>query len=226
MYTTEKSLSEVGLGNLVISEIRGPTFNIEGPLQGTRCTLVRLFGCNLHCKWCDVEYSWRGRAFSKLTTDEVYTCIDSTRTKHIVITGGEPLLQTETLISLTSRLHSTKHTIEIETNGTIRPHPHLYTDRWSVSPKLGNSGMANVYYEVLEQFIETGKAIFKFPCWSKKDVYEVQDHNLPADLVYILPIGNAIDGLDQSLYDIASVTLQAGFNLTDRLGVRVKNYLR
>jgi 7-carboxy-7-deazaguanine synthase len=218
----DKNISNPGLGTLTISEIRGPLFNIEGPWQGIRCTLVRLFGCNLQCNWCDVEYSWRGTAFSRLTIDEVYTCIQSMRTKHVLITGGEPLLQAHALCALTARLHSAGNTVEVETNGTIRPWPGLYVDRYSVSPKLTNSGRNSIFPEVLRAFVDTDRAVFKFPCWEPNDIAQVAEYDLPKDLVYIMPIGARALGLDCSLDDIKDATLRYGFNMTDRLGIRLR----
>ena len=35
-----------------------PTVQGEGPHVGRLCTFVRLWGCNLHCRWCDTPYTW------------------------------------------------------------------------------------------------------------------------------------------------------------------------
>ena len=39
-------------GDLVISEVFGPTFQGEGPTLGRRAAFVRLGRCNLDCTWC------------------------------------------------------------------------------------------------------------------------------------------------------------------------------
>jgi 7-carboxy-7-deazaguanine synthase len=62
---------------------------------------------------------------------------------HIVITGGEPLCQQDSLIDLIAgmRAQGMYNFITIETNGTITPKPELMVEGifWSVSPKLSTS---------------------------------------------------------------------------------------
>ena len=45
--------------NLQVSEIF-KSLQGEGTRAGLPCTLIRLAGCNLRCKWCDTQYAWDG----------------------------------------------------------------------------------------------------------------------------------------------------------------------
>tara|TARA_Y100001934_G_C12314739_1_gene756801 strand:+ start:1203 stop:1580 length:378 start_codon:yes stop_codon:yes gene_type:complete len=71
----------------------------EGVNLGSPCTFLRLAGCNLKCTWCDTKYTWDWDKYK--SEDEVVqisvknlTCkIKSLHQQHLVITGGEPLLQ-------------------------------------------------------------------------------------------------------------------------------------
>ena len=60
---------------------------------------------------------------------------------HIIITGGEPLLQQIALMEWIQLLDRSLK-IEIETNGTVLPTRELQERvyQWNVSPKLENSG--------------------------------------------------------------------------------------
>lgn len=108
----------------------------EGGLAGTPSVFVRTSGCNLHCWFCDTPYtSWepeRTRRDWQAIRDDVLA-IDC---RHVVVTGGEPLLQPE-VVPLTASLQEAGRHITIETAGTVfRP---VVADLVSLSPKLSNS---------------------------------------------------------------------------------------
>jgi len=64
--------------------------------------------------------------------------------RHLVITGGEPLLWLDELMPLLRMIKSLGWYVEVETNGTIPPNGLVnYVDEFNVSPKLSNSGLPN-----------------------------------------------------------------------------------
>jgi len=96
----------------------------EGSRAGCPAVFLRLAGCNLSCAWCDTKYSWgRGGAVPE---PELASRIMSFQSPGLVITGGEPLLQTPAIERLLALLPPNLF-IEIETNGTIVPTPRLAT---------------------------------------------------------------------------------------------------
>jgi 7-carboxy-7-deazaguanine synthase len=108
----------------------------EGVLAGVPSVFLRTSGCNLRCWWCDTPYtSWKPEG-SEWTTDQLLDYVRSNSTGHVVITGGEPMIQPE-LETLAQRLHDANQHITIETAGTI--FKHLPCDLISISPKLANS---------------------------------------------------------------------------------------
>lgn len=95
----------------------------EGSRAGLPCVFVRLTGCNLRCTWCDTAYAFHGGA--KQSVDEVLRRVHelsgangagSAKIKLVEITGGEPLLQSETP-ALAARMLSDGFTVMIETSG-------------------------------------------------------------------------------------------------------------
>lgn len=104
---------------MVITEIF-KSIQGEGTRAGLPCIFVRLTGCNLRCTWCDTAYAFYGG--DKMTLDEVVARVrelagvTETRIPLVEITGGEPLLQRETL-ELASRLLADGFTVMIETSG-------------------------------------------------------------------------------------------------------------
>jgi len=67
----------------------------EGRLLGVPSVFIRTSGCNLRCVWCDTPYtSWQpqGKPWS---LPKILREIDNYPARHVVITGGEPLLAAE-----------------------------------------------------------------------------------------------------------------------------------
>lgn len=86
----------------------------ESTYAGLACTFVRLTGCNLRCVWCDTEYAFHGGA--KMSIDEVVAKVAELRGDLVEITGGEPLLQPES-IPLMRRLLDDGYRVMLETSG-------------------------------------------------------------------------------------------------------------
>src|SRR4051812_39944646 len=108
----------------------------EGSLLGMPSVFVRTSGCNLRCSWCDTPYtSWRPEG-DILSTAEVLERVCNYRCRHVVLTGGEPMIAPE-LPSLTEALRTEGLHITIETAGTVEA--PVTCDLMSISPKLSNS---------------------------------------------------------------------------------------
>lgn len=108
----------------------------EGGLAGTPSVFVRTSGCNLRCWFCDTPYtSWEPER-TRVGWREVFDRVLAIDCRHVVITGGEPLLQPD-VVPLTQALRETGRHVTVETAGTaFRP---VAADLISLSPKLANS---------------------------------------------------------------------------------------
>jgi len=99
----------------------------ESTWAGERCAFIRLSGCNLRCGWCDTRYSFdeQGR---ELTVGMIVEAIRPFNATVVEITGGEPLLQ-EATPELAAALLAEKHTVLVETNGSmdisVLPYPTI-----------------------------------------------------------------------------------------------------
>jgi 7-carboxy-7-deazaguanine synthase len=108
----------------------------EGILVGVPSFFIRTSGCNLRCRWCDTPYtSWLPEG-ERRSTRELVDEANQSGVGHVVVTGGEPLLQRE-LGDLTSRLRAHRLHVTVETAGTVDP--DFECDLLSLSPKTGNS---------------------------------------------------------------------------------------
>ena len=97
---------------------------------------VRTSGCNLRCAWCDTPYtSWQPEG-TDWALDRILDEVRAYPARHVVITGGEPMIQPE-IMPLTTRLGHLGLHITIETAGTVFQPGEC--DLMSISPKLSNS---------------------------------------------------------------------------------------
>ena len=206
----------------------------EGVSMGRPSVFLRLALCNLQCSWCDTAYSWKWKPGEKerhvvdWPEKRIAEEIRSFPVKHVVVTGGEPLLQQEALIRLCVLLPG--YTFEIETNGTLVPDERLdsFIGQYNVSPKLGHSGNASarsLVPESLEWFAVSPKAWFKFVVGDPADVDEVQSlqdrYGMSCDRVLLMPKGTTSGELTVVRSWLADECLKRAYRLTDRLHVHL-----
>ncbi len=173
----------------------------EGKSVGLPSIFVRTSLCNLHCIWCDTDYTWNWvgtrfahvndatpgyQKFSKkdwiaeCSVAEVAETVAGLPCKNIILTGGEPMLQQTQLLALIDilRSKSSDYRFEVETNGTLSPTPEfdLAVDQYNVSPKLENSANPRRLREkpaAMRFFAASPKANFKFVVAETSDLQEV-----------------------------------------------------
>jgi len=220
----------------------------EGASIGRPSTFIRLSRCNLACVWCDTAYTWRftgdnrphrdDEAFERaanqvtLSEDDAAARIAALAPKRLVITGGEPLLQgpalarmLTALIALRPEMH-----VEIETNGSVPPHPALdaLVHQYNVSPKLSHSGNPAelaLAPERLAHWAAEPRAWLKFVIAEPADVDEVialqRAFAIPAARIYLMPEGRSGDILRARGRWLAEICSEHEFNFTDRLHIHL-----
>ncbi|HEX3315564.1 MAG TPA: radical SAM protein [Gemmataceae bacterium] len=117
MTTAEKPrllpLAAKPAGQLLVHEIYR-SLQGESTYAGLPCVFVRTTACDLRCTWCDTPHAFtQGTPY---TLDAVLAKVAEFETPLVEITGGEPLLQAETL-PLMARLCDAGHTVLLETSG-------------------------------------------------------------------------------------------------------------
>ncbi len=110
----------------------------EGVLFGMPSTFVRLWGCDFSCSWCDTKDSWReGSTWRERPQHHVATEVVLAGMKHVVITGGNPVLQAGEVYQLTTHLRALGHHVTLETQGSVYDRMLMAeVDLLSLSPKL------------------------------------------------------------------------------------------
>jgi 7-carboxy-7-deazaguanine synthase len=201
----------------------------EGILAGVPSFFIRTSGCNLRCAWCDTPYtSWKAEGNRRAVRD-LLAVATAAGVRHVVVTGGEPLLQRE-LGELTRGLAANGHHITVETAGTLAPEfdCHLL----SVSPKTSNSdpeGRFRERHRALRSRIGPLQRLLsrhpehqlKFVVRGKDDVGEIEtlvEHlGLARERVLLMPEGRSAAEVAARAAAVARLCLEHGFRYTPRL---------
>ncbi len=178
------------------------TIQGEGVSAGLPATFIRASRCNLHCRWCDTDYTWnfegtpwphdfdsrpnyqkhrKSDVTIELSPAAIAEYVLRYPSRRVILTGGEPLLQQSEWIELINLLRKAdpSFVFEVETNGTRMPTPDFESaiDQFNVSPKLANSGMdesTRIIPDVLAQLAANPNAWFKFVASSATNLSEIE----------------------------------------------------
>ena len=88
----------------------------ESDSVGWPTVFVRLTGCPLRCVWCDTAYAFHGGKW--LEIDAIVERVAALDTRHVCVTGGEPLAQ-KRCIELLKALCDAGHRVSLETSGAL-----------------------------------------------------------------------------------------------------------
>lgn len=225
----------------------------EGKTMGVPAVFLRLSGCNLMCggmgtqfdgelhngaKWrCDTVEVWmKGSAkeYGDILDKECLEALE--QGAHLVVTGGEPLMQQEALTGFFKWLYENVGYvfIEVETNGTLMPERRFnqYVNLYNCSPKLSNSGNAKEARYNLDvlKFLgnsrEVEDSIFKFVISSEEDFKEIRSDFLPHLLIpsiYLMPAGESQGELLKTRLLTVKLAKQYRLNYTERLHIVIWN---
>jgi len=207
----------------------------EGILSGIPSLFIRVSGCNLRCVWCDTPYtSWTpdGEDWS---IERILEWVDGfPRYRHVVLTGGEPMLFPES-VELTHALRGRGLHITVETAGTVWQ--NVACDLMSVSPKLANSTptlreggrWAAVHErlrlnpEVLQTLTSTYGYQLKFVVSDQTDLQEVRSIRslvgAPAERVLLMPEGVTPESSAANAAWLVEICKAEGYRFCPRLHV-------
>ena len=224
----------------------------EGMYTGIPSVFIRTFGCNLFCKFCDSQHSIRKIPevpIIDMTPVQIHDkIIEFKNCQHVVITGGEPMLQLKELKELMHLLF--RYTITIETNGTIFD-DSIRPNLWSISPKTSNSYSdepikvivdnpdgsgyiatvdtktvfeKNNTYDNLKYFVRSGIPYqMKFVVSSENDFKEIQrislDAGVPKPMIYLMPEGKTVDNQRDKSLELVDLCKKHGYNFCTRLHI-------
>ena len=203
----------------------------EGILAGVPSVFVRTSGCNLRCSWCDTPYtSWKPEG-EDFTIDQIVAQVKAfLAAKHVVITGGEPMIASG-IVELSERFRALGLHITFETAGTV--FAPVACDLMSISPKLANSTPEGAFHdrheqlriqpEILRRLTREYDYQLKFVVAQQTDLAELQaiakSLNAPADKIVLMPEGTSSEVLSDRGPWIAELCKTHGYRFGPRLHV-------
>ena len=204
----------------------------EGLLTGTESVFVRASGCNLRCWFCDTPFaSWHPEG-RDLSVDQIVAEVEEWDCRHVVITGGEPMLFAE-LIPLCEKLRRQRRHVTIETAGTLYlPVP---ANLLSISPKLAGSAPSVEEHphwsrrhertrhrpEIVRQLLKEYTCQLKFVVDTQTDLTQIESYlaELPLvdpERVLLMPQGTETSELDRRSAWLRPYCQQRGFTYCPR----------
>ena len=212
----------------VFSSIQG-----EGIHAGKPSVFLRTALCNLKCVWCDTKYTWDwdnydySKEVNELPIEKVIEKIKEFEPKHIVITGGEPLIQQNDIALLLSKLGD-DYFVEVETDCTIIPDSVMleHVNHWNVSPKTSNSENSREAREIpqcYDFFVKLENSVFKFVIENESDLVEVDElitkYSIPKNKILLMPQASTKDELNLKKEEIEKIAMAKGLLFSSRLQV-------
>ena len=88
----------------------------ESTYSGLPCVFIRTSGCNLRCSYCDTRYAYQGGV--DMPVARILAQVRSYGCRLVEITGGEPLLQGDLNLLISSMLED-GYEVLLETNGSL-----------------------------------------------------------------------------------------------------------
>ena len=215
----------------------------EGRLAGVPSVFIRTSGCNLRCQWCDTPYaSWKPEG-PEISVEEILRKVSDWNCRHVVLTGGEPMIAPE-LPTLATELHKAGKHITIETAATVSPQG-ISCDLASLSPKLSNStppvGLDPAWSrkheetrlrpDVIAEWIKNYDFQVKFVVSSEKDLKEIKDLFLhlppvPLDRILLMPEGTDTKTLASRTPWLLEICKREGFRFCPRLQIELYGHTR
>jgi 7-carboxy-7-deazaguanine synthase len=209
----------------------------EGFLAGAPSVFIRLAGCPLRCQWCDTKYAWDQTAGTNYSIDKIAQTVQQWPSKFVVITGGEPMINSE-LSQFVKQIKASDKHITIETAG-IAFIPDMPCDLMSISPKLSNSTpidpeLAAIHEDsrldaaVLRELTDNYEYQLKFVVDSEADLPEIQQTikeigNVDLAKVMLMPQAATRDELLAKSPMVAEFCKKTGFAFCQRLQVLLWN---
>ncbi len=165
----------------------------ESSYNGMPCVFIRLTYCNLRCSYCDTEYAFYDG--NDMSIEDILEKIKSYNCNLVEVTGGEPLLQKES-IDLMEKLIEKNYTVMLETSGSLPiskvPNEVIkIIDFKCPSSKMQKKNDWGIIEDIAEhdeiKFVIGDRDDYE---WSKEKIH---DYNLKNKTILFSPVHDVLD---------------------------------
>ncbi len=212
----------------------------EGELTGVPSVFLRTSGCNLRCAWCDTPYaSWNPEGDQKSVTDLVQEVQSYPAARHVVLTGGEPMIAKDIRL-LAAEIKKLGHHITIETAATVKP-DGIACDLASMSPKLLNSAPDPLQHgawrkkheatrwrpDVVRAWVDAYPYQFKFVVSRPEDIDELESmiaalqRDIPRHKILLMPEARTLEKMRERSAWLNDLCKARGYRYAHRLHIEL-----
>ena len=209
----------------------------EGRLAGVVSVFVRLAGCDLRCRWCDTPYSLSASQGERMSVGEVCGEVGKYDCRHVVVTGGEPMIAAEVPGLLAALAEQGRH-VTVETSATS--YRQISCNLVSVSPKLTNSipltgeyaqqreahAARRLNIEAIQQYIDGYDYQLKFVVAEESDLAEVDEilgqlRGVNEDKIMLMPQAQSMAEYRRVGAEVVQMCLSRGWRYCPRLQIEL-----
>lgn len=210
------------------------TWQGEGPNTGRQMLIARFKHCNKHCEFCDTWIKMKTSTEGSYSIDDLNEALS--KSKALMITGGEPTLQTDKIKHLEHTLHMLKYCdyqlANIETNGhlvdaLIFEIQRMELDQSKIniiwSPKIFNEQDYIVEKmrigSILNNPMIYVKVVVDDNEWSTKFIKEVSSQSYNKNKVYLMPLGVTKEEIASNWDKCVDLADECGVNISTRMHI-------
>ncbi len=165
----------------------------EGYNTGKPSYFVRIGGCDVGCRWCDVKESWNALLHPATPTDDILEQVLACNAKAVVVTGGEPMNYNMNYFTAELKKHSFQTFVETSGSSPL-------TGQWDwicLSPKKNKPPLKEALdiASELKVIIETEEDFL----WAEEMASKVNNNSH----LYLQPEWSKADDMMQKIVDYA-----------------------
>jgi organic radical activating enzyme len=208
------------------------TWQGEGPDTGRQMLIARFKHCNLHCSYCDTWIKMKTTTEGSYSIEDINIALQ--KTKGLMLTGGEPTLETDSVHNLTSTLKMIKYcnyqALNVETNGcnieTLLEkieYPKNSSVKIMYSPKVFNEKMYKTEFEKIKKVINHPLVYIKIVADKTqlvdKFIREISKLTDDKNKIYLMPMGTTNEEIESNWVYTINLADECNINISTRMHI-------